>query len=1392
MTLTGGKAEGTGGAVLLQGGAELVVNNSTFSENTLDSVDIGGNRFTGGFGSAIGTERFSGSISVRDSEFRGNEAEFGGGAIYLNGGTANISGSAFISNRGPLHGGAIVVDTGWMNIENSTFRRNRSSNGGAISISRGSLTMTHLTMVANSSSYGGGAAIRQWDGSAVLRNSIVAGSSDVADCHGNVSGSGNFSEDGTCGATEAGDPQLDEMTGAPGYFTPLEGSPVVDAADAAYCLATDQTGKPRPQGAGCDIGAIEFGEAAPAEPTPETSECTLANHILSANTNTSVGGCPAGTSHDIITLTENIRLSAPLPAITGTITIEGNGHTISGDRTHRIFTVSSRKLTINDLTLTRGKAEGNGGAILVQGGAELVVNNSQFLRNVAVDYERARNRYGGGGGAIGTENFSGRISINNSAFDTNDAHIRGGALNITGGTTDISGTTFTVNQGRGFGGAINVEGGKVNIQNSSFSRNRSQHGGGIAVNGGTVTLTHLTMFANRSTFSEGASIWQRRGSVSLRNSIVSGSSTHPDCDGNVSLRSNFSEDGTCGATKAGDPQLDEMSDMPGYLPPLENSPVVDAADAAYCLETDQTGKPRPQGAGCDIGAIEVGFVAPAEATPEPTECTLADYILSANSNTSVGGCPAGTSDGIITLTQDITLSEPLPEITGTITIEGNGHTISGDDRFRIFQVAGGKLTINNLRLTRAYVEGVGGAIFLRNNAELVVNDSTFEGNRVDYLQDGDSLFIGYGGAIGTTWFSGRLSVNNSEFTNNHGHSGGAIGLNGGSAEIRGSAFVDNEADGAGGAIDISGVPGSQVSIQNSTFSGNVSGNGAIAIRGATVTMTHLTMLNNTPSLADGSAIHVFSGATAQLRNSIVASGGNRLDCHGDVDVSRGNFSRDGSCALWTGGDPKLGELRGAPSYFPLMNGSPALDAADAEFCLETDQIGTARPHGGGCDIGAFESTTATAPEPTPVPSACTLANHIISANTNTSVGGCPAGTSHDIITLTEDITLSAPLPEITGTITIEGNGHTISGDRTHRIFTVSSRKLTINDLTLTMGKAEGYGGAILVQGGAELVINNSQFLRNVAGYYEDARNRHGGRGGAIGTQGFSGRISISKSVFDANRAEIGAGALYLDGGTTDISGSTFTSNDGKGFGGAIEVEGGRVNTQNSTFSLNRAANGRVVSVNRGTVTLTHLTIFGYASYDGGGAIYQRRGTVSLRNSIVAGGGDKPDCRGNVNVSGNFSQDGACGAAEAGDPQLDAMTGTPGYLPPLEGSPVVDAADAAYCLATDQTGKPRPQGAGCDIGAIEVGDAGPAAEEPAAEEPVAEEPVAEEAAGPACSVTTTDVLNFRDGPNGSWIGIVPANASFTALGFDSGWYNVEQGGVAGWISGDYVTTSGNCA
>ena len=304
-----------------------------------------------------------------------------------------------------------------------------------------------------------------------------------------------------------------------------------------------------------------------------------------------------------------------------------------------------------------------------------------------------------------------------------------------------------------------------------------------------------------------------------------------------------------------------------------------------------------------------------------------------------------SGSGNITLTADVTLSAALPPITGTITIEGDGNTISGANAYRIFDVDGGDLTIRNLTLTEGNSPGDAGAIFLQNGGELVVEDAIFTDNQAMH-----------GGAILTAPSSATLSISNSIFDGNSaGTGGGAILVNGGTVEIIGSTFSDNEAVSYGGAIEtLNGV----ASIENSTFIDNRAGvGGGILVSGATTTMTHLTLVNNQANNGDG--IHRRDGV-AYLRNSIIAGGGDALDCTGLLNDSRGNLSQDGSCALLPSGDPLLEEMTGSPGYFALLDGSPAVDAADAEFCLETDQTGNERPQGGGCDIGAFESATASA------------------------------------------------------------------------------------------------------------------------------------------------------------------------------------------------------------------------------------------------------------------------------------------------------------------------------------------------------------------------------------------------------------------------------------------------
>ncbi len=61
----------------------------------------------------------------------------------------------------------------------------------------------------------------------------------------------------------------------------------------------------------------------------------------------------------------------------------------------------------------------------------------------------------------------------------------------------------------------------------------------------------------------------------------------------------------------------------------------------------------------------------------------------------------------------------------------------------------------------------------------------------------------------------------------------------------------------------------------------------------------------------------------------------------------------------------------------------------------------------------------------------------------------------------------------------------------------------------------------------------------------------------------------------------------------------------------------------------------------------------------------------------------------------------------------------------------------------------------------------------------------------CMVTTSHVLNLRLSPGGRIIGVVPADATLTALARTDSWFKVDFIGVTGWISADYASPAGSC-
>lgn len=777
-------------------------------------------------------------------------------------------------------------------------------------------------------------------------------------------------------------------------------------------------------------------------------------------------------------------------------------------------------LTINNLTLTKGRVKpekdvyDGGGAIMLLGRSKLTVNRSVFKDNSAPD-----------GGAIGAGYMPYTVSeptitINSSSFINNNSG-SGGAIStirMDGGPVTIRNSSFVSNRSSNGGGAIsNLGNVVVKVSNSTFQDNFARYGGAVNGEVGEITLTHVTM-VNNSAQESGATIWARpvreswleRAKVNLYNSIITGHSPalDDDCYGRLNESKGNLTDPSCQPTVSGEPLLAEPTGSPVYYPLRDGSAALDAADPTYCLPTDQLRNPRPHGAGCDIGAVE-SATAISVPTPMPAICPLDDQIIAANTDTAVGPCQAGAGADVISMVRDFTLADRLPPIISEITILGNGYTISGDDKLGLFEVDGGRLTIKDATLTKGNA-GEGGAIRIKNGGQVTVENVSFIDNAATA-----------GGAIAAEHYNIRLDVIGSSFQDNSADdSGGAIYTNGGIVAISGSVFQNNTAVLHGGALD---AANGRISVSNSTFAGNLAAEGgAIYVSGAETTLTHLTLMNNRASQIRGAGIYKEAGLL-YLRNSIVAGSLSGDDCFGALDANRGNFSQDGSCTTRAVGDPLLEDLTGSPAYHALEYDSPAHGVADPAFCLQTDQLGNPRRQE-RCDIGAVESETAepqTETIPATTPTACSLRDQIIAANTDAPAGACPAGDDADTITLTRNITLREPLPRITSDVTIDGNGHAIDGAGRFRILRIGGDgdypHVTLKNLTLINGNAPGdEGGAIRLRSG-ELTITDATIANSRAGW-----------GGAISTSANT-FLRMYHSRLSDNRAEHDGGALYFGG-----------------------------------------------------------------------------------------------------------------------------------------------------------------------------------------------------------------------------------------------------------------------
>jgi large repetitive protein len=338
------------------------------------------------------------------------------------------------------------------------------------------------------------------------------------------------------------------------------------------------------------------------------------------------------------------------------------------------------------------------------------------------------------------------------------------------------------------------------------------------------------------------------------------------------------------------------------------------------------------------------------------------------------------------------------------------------------------------------------------------------------------------------------------------------------------------------------------------------------------------------------------------------------------------------------------------------------------------------------------------------------------------------------------ITLASTLT-VNTSLTISGPGASnvaISGGNAVQVFSIGGgTTVNISGVTIENGNnsngnsyyGSASGGGIANAG--TLTLDNCAVSGNSANVSNFGFNANAYGGGIYNT----GTLTISNSTISGNSANVGGFAYYADGygggiantGTLTLLNSTISGNSASVGSFSLQISifgGGIANTGTLTLS-NTTISGNSASV--GSWESGSVIVFGGGisnGMSGYGGANTNVGTLTAKNTIVANNPSGGNCGGNIISEGyNLSDDASCAAfftqpgdlnstAAGLDPSgLKANGGPTQTIAPLTGSPAVDAIPMSpinYCtdtsgnpVTTDQTGATRPQGSGCDIGAVEV-------------------------------------------------------------------------------------------
>ena len=382
-----------------------------------------------------------------------------------------------------------------------------------------------------------------------------------------------------------------------------------------------------------------------------------------------------------------------------------------------------------------------------------------------------------------------------------------------------------------------------------------------------------------------------------------------------------------------------------------------------------------------VHSIRVGTTVDSRARTCSDPCGLREAIRSAEPGFVVE-VPAGEyvlEYGGLLVDKDLTIIGAGPDATLVRAVPR-----AQDESLSVIMVPGHRVEISGMTIEGGRATWGGG---IYNQGDLTLEDLVVKGNEAEI----------HGGGI-FNLMGGTLVVSRTLVTGNVARHGGGI-FNDATVTVRDSTVTGNSAiRGKGGGLHNS--QGGVVALSNTSISGNSSrfGGGGIYTRseltlvnavvmdnqagsdgggifnwGARLRITNSTVAHNrAPS--EGGGVHNIASGMMTLGNSIIAANESKVgpDCFTSVNdaMSMGhNLVGNGvACNVRSHAgdmvgttdrpiDPNIRIIRdgsGRATQYVLLDGSPAIDAADDGLAPGADSRGIARPQGPASDIGAYE------------------------------------------------------------------------------------------------------------------------------------------------------------------------------------------------------------------------------------------------------------------------------------------------------------------------------------------------------------------------------------------------------------------------------------------------------